>query len=660
MPRNSTLPKALVQLVQLSNGFSQSRYLSSVIVNQLGKFRSRSNPKETLTTAASQTNHRKFVANSLLSGVEDLALARLFFSTPLSRGSSNLQVMEVASNIFAHAVSSVLPHQMIEKNLKYDASTCKLRIASREYLLKHNVHVVGFGKAVLGMARALEDAIGDHVVDGVVSIPVGSRDALETAGLRDMLLLPTSKIRVMEGAADNLPDQAAHQAAQEIARVVETVGADDILIVLISGGGSALLPYPVPPLTLDDTLTVTRLLARSGVNILDLNMVRKQLERLKGGGLARLAHPAKVISLILSDIIGDDLGFIASGPTVPNTTTAQHCLELFRRYNVTASVPPSVMAHLKSKAPGGAGMMPEDFSHVSNVLIGTNRIACDAASSKSSSFGFMPYVLSTELSGEAKTVGVMFAILAKYIANVSLELRHADPTKSMEVKIKGHISGSDTTTTMLRQQLMKEFAFTGDTLRDVDKLVLKAQQSKSAQGVCIVAGGETTVTVRGKGKGGRNQEMALAAGIELHNYFYNYSDIAQKGASSNSSIGQNLDENPAFIRRFGELSSARGLQSKNIGSNKEEQHQFSAQDLVFLSAGTDGQDGPTSAAGGMVDGDFFSKAAQAGLDVSEYLANNDSFTLLTKLDGGSNLVVTGLTGTNVMDLQILVVRFPKS
>ncbi|GFR66276.1 glycerate kinase [Elysia marginata] len=473
-----------------------------------------------------------------------------------------------------------------------------------------------------------------------------------------MLLFPNSKIRVFEGAADNLPDQAAHQAAQEIARVVETAGADDILIVLISGGGSALLPYPVPPLTIEDTLAVTRLLARSGVNILDLNMVRKQLERLKGGGLARLARPAKVVSLILSDIIGDDLGFIASGPTVTNTSSAQDCLDLFDRFNVSASVPAPVKVYLENEAASSKSPTQEDFSHVSNVLIGTNRIACGAASSKSSSLGFLPYVLSTELCGEAKSVGVMFAVLAKYIAGVANELRVADPTKSIEVKIKGHVSGSDTKTSLLRQRLMAEFGLKETTLRDIDALVLKARQSKSARGVCVVAGGETTVTVRGNGKGGRNQEMAVAAGVELHTLFYDGN--TQAGPSTSHSHGKHSsDENPSFIRRFGDFGSARSSESKSVASN-EGPHQISANDLVFLSGGTDGQDGPTSAAGGMVDGDFLHKASQAGLDVVEYLDNNDSFTLLTKLDGGSNLVVTGLTGTNVMDLQILVVQLLQS
>ncbi|RUS80656.1 hypothetical protein EGW08_011606 [Elysia chlorotica] len=592
--RTCTKPEVLTTTVQARSLFNQRRYHKS------------------LTTAASVQFqfHRP-------TGKSGSGLGRKMFHSStdsdggVHAGGSSLQPMEVASNIFAHAVSSVLPHQMIEKNLDYEAATSTLRVASREYLLRHNVHVVGFGKAVLGMARALEDSIGDHVVDGVVSIPVGSRDALEKAGLRDMLLPAGSKIRVLEGAGDNLPDEAAMQAAREIAEIVQAAGPDDILVVLISGGGSALLPYPEPPLTLEDTLTVTRLLARSGVTILDLNLVRKQLERLKGGGLARLARPAKVVSLILSDIVGDDLGFIASGPTVADTSTAQNCLDLFQRFHVTASVPASVMTFLQAKAATGQASA-EDFSHVTNVLIGTNRIACEAACSKSSSLGFLPYVLSTELCGEAKSV---------------------DSVKRIEVKIEGHRSNVDVNTNLLRARLLSEFGLSENSLREIDRLVLKAQQSDSARGVCVVAGGETTVTVRGKGKGGRNQEMALAAGMELHRLSGNNNTVQSDNQAGSSPT-----------------SSAAG----------SDLIQPSAGDLVFLSGGTDGQDGPTSAAGGIVDGNFLARASQAGLDVGEYLANNDSFTLLSRLGGGSNLVVTGLTGTNVMDLQILLVQLRQS
>ncbi|GFO44997.1 glycerate kinase-like protein [Plakobranchus ocellatus] len=515
-----------------------------------------------------------------------------------SQGSEQ-QTMNVGREIFSHAVSSVLPHQMIQKNLIYDSTTSSLRVASREYQLKQNIHVVGFGKAVLGMARALEDCVGDHMVSGIVSIPVGSRDALEKAGLHDMLLLPSSKIRVMEGAANNLPDEASRQAALEIQRVVEAVGANDILVVLISGGGSALLTAPEEPLTLDDILTVTRVLSRSGVNIMDLNMVRKQLDRLKGGGIAKLAHPAQVISLLLSDIIGDDLDFIASSPTVRNSSTPQDCLDLFSRYGVKASIPASVMSYLEGKIGSSEGMAEQDFSHVQNVLIGTNKIACEAACQKGSTSGFLPYVLSTELSGEAKSVGSMFAFLAKFIVE-SFDAADQQAGSSSGPADAGSV----------KDKLLTRFSMSESSLREIASLVQQVKQSKSARGVCIVAGGETTVTVKGKGKGGRNQEMATSAGLQLHEL-------------------------------FSERSDAGGL---------------SSQDVVFLSAGTDGQDGPTTAAGGVVDIDFVHQAKEAGLDIQKYLDNNDSFTLLSQLNSGSNFVITGLTGTNVMDIQVLLVQ----
>ena len=353
----------------------------------------------------------------------------------------------------------------------------------------------------------------------------------------------------------------------------------------------------------------------------------------------------------MSDVIGDDLGFIASGPTVHNFSTPQKCLNLFKRYNVMASVPAPVLSFLETKASINIGTVEEDFSHVSNVLIGTNRIACDAACSKSSELGFLPYVLSTELSGEAKTIGAMFAVLAEYIAGVAGGLGESNQPKSKETQ-GARINRLDVNTKLRRARLMSEFSLPENTLREIEALVLQAQQTRSARGVCIVAGGETTVTVRGKGKGGRNQEMAVAAGVELHTLFHSGSTTSSPSPAGSAQSA----ENSAFIRRFGSFKPPQGpSQDINVATDVTTDT-LTAQDLVFLSAGTDGQDGPTSAAGGWVDGDFLQQAREAGLDVADYLNTNDSFTLLTKLGEGSNLVVTGLTGTNVMDLQILVAQ----
>ncbi|XP_059161444.1 glycerate kinase-like [Physella acuta] len=518
------------------------------------------------------------------------------------------QLLRQAKEMFACAVTSVLPLQMIRNKLAYNPTTSILQVDSRKYKLNKNVHVVGFGKAVLGMARALEDTIGEHIVRGVISVPVGLQEALRQEGKGDMTLLPSSNILVMEGAANNLPDTAAFESAQQIKEIAQNVGKDDILVVLISGGGSALLPAPEPPVTLEDMLNVTKLLSRSGADIRHLNTVRKQIDLLKGGGLAQLAWPAQVISLILSDVIGDPLDFIASGPTVPDTSHPEEVLELFSRFNVEASVPQTVLTLLqgkleKQKSVSAGGNISKDqdlpdpgssrdsnpWGHVQNVLIGTNKIACEAASQKSLELGYHPVILTTELQGEAREVGSMFAYLALYTAVC--------------------MQSSSTTDTLvqLERKLIADYGIKEDILSDISNIISQRESPR----LCLVAGGETTVTVRGSGKGGRNQEMAVSAAVELHAQF---------------------------------------------GKFKGQQDLTSSVSAVFLSAGTDGQDGPTSAAGGVVGLDFIPHLEELGLRAEDYLEGNDTHTLLSMVENGSGLVVTGLTGTNVMDIQLLLVR----
>ncbi|CAL1548502.1 unnamed protein product [Lymnaea stagnalis] len=513
------------------------------------------------------------------------------------------QAMNEAREIFYHAVSSVLPQQMIWSKLHYNPNTLTLTANGLEYKLNSNLYVVGFGKAVLGMARALEDCIGDQIVKGVISVPAGIQQALSQAGKQDMLLMPSTRINVIEGAANNLPDASAHQAALEITEIVKEVGQGDVLVVLVSGGGSALLPAPEPPVSLEDILCLTKLMSRSGASIMDLNTVRKHIDILKGGGLAELAYPAKVISLILSDVIGDPLDFIASGPTVPDSTTPQDVLDLFSKLSITESVPETILKLIQGKVEQtSVGPMSTntkcarhlmDWSYVQNILVGTNKIACEASCIRSLDFGYLPYILSTELQGEAREVGKWFARLGH-----CLHIYFQSQNEEELIKLKA-LENSLLTLCIAKEK--------------VDEIVQLATSVKMSrkQGICLVAGGETTVNVRGEGKGGRNQEMAVSAAVELDK-------------KSSELVKQR--ENPSFTS------------------------------VAFLSAGTDGQDGPTSAAGGVVCIDFVSHAFRSGLKVEDYLARNDTHTLLSKISNGTSLVVTGLTGTNVMDIHVLLVK----
>jgi hydroxypyruvate reductase/glycerate 2-kinase len=313
-----------------------------------------------------------------------------------------------------------------------------------------------------------------------------------------------------------------------------------LIVTLISGGGSALLVAPQDGISLADKQRTTSLLLNAGADIGELNTVRKHLSRVKGGRLAEAAFPATVVSLILSDVIGDRLDVIASGPTAADPTTFGEALGILERYRLSEEVPPPAMELLRRGNRGDSPETPKAGSpfldRVENIIVGSNRQALEAAARAALELGFTVEILSAELSGEAREVG-----------------------------------------------------------RQLAHQALTAARSKNGNaGLCLLSGGETTVTVRGQGKGGRNMELALAFAIEIE---------GQPG-------------------------------------------------ITLLSAGTDGTDGPTDAAGAIVDGKTVARAREKGLDPREYLDNNDSYTFF-KTCGG--LFITGATGTNVMDLQIVLI-----
>jgi glycerate-2-kinase len=324
--------------------------------------------------------------------------------------------------------------------------------------------------------------------------------------------------------------------------LLQGLSEDDVVLCLISGGGSALWPAPAEGITLEQKQEVTQVLLKAGATIRELNAVRKHLSALKGGQLARWASPARVISLIMSDVIGDPLDFIASGPTAPDTTSFADALAIVRKYG--ASVPNTVLERLERGAEGRIPDTPKPgdrlFDRVENHIIANNRLLVDAARAKARDLGFRTLILATEIEGEAKDAGQFFAAIANEIG------RSANPI---------------------------------------------------APPACVLAAGETTVTVRGHGLGGRNQEMALAWAIAM-------------AAQSAPPVS------------------------------------------CFASVATDGTDGPTSAAGGLVDPSTCSRALEEGIHPKQSLAANDSWNFL-KATG--DLIVTGPTQTNLMDLQILLV-----
>jgi hydroxypyruvate reductase len=387
--------------------------------------------------------------------------------------------------------------------------------------------VVGAGKASGAMAAAVEEAWGDRVSGGLVVV-------------KDGYLAATRRLHLVE-AGHPVPDERGAVAARGIRSLVETATGDDLVLVLISGGGSALTPAPAPPVTLADKQAVTRLLLAAGTNITQLNAVRKHCSLLKGGQLARAAAPARVHALLLSDVIGDPLDVIASGPTAPDASTFAEALAILEQLGVRAQAPRSVIERLEA---GARGRIPETpkpddplFARVTNVVIGNNQLVVDAAQRKAAGLGFATHVLTRSLEGEARDVAERFVELARSI---------------------------------------------------------RAGRGPVRAPACVIAGGETTVTVRGTGRGGRCQEFALAAALAM----------------------DGLD------------------------------------DALILAAGTDGTDGPTAAAGALADGESARRAREQGLDPAARLADNDSSPLLAAL---GDLVTTGPTNTNLLDLYLLLV-----
>ncbi len=428
-----------------------------------------------------------------------------------------------AVQILGAGIAAADPAAAVQRAVRLDGSI--LRVEGRAYDLDAGgrVLVVGAGKASARMAAAIESMLGGRIAGGVVVTRYGYGESLRHIALVE--------------AGHPLPDAAGQRGAEQVAQTAAAAGTGDLLLVLISGGGSALLPLPADGITLEEKIATTDLLLRSGATINEINIVRKHLSRIKGGQLTRLASRAAVITLLLSDVLGNPLDAIASGPTVPDPTTFAEALAIVDRYGLRGKLPGPVRAHLEA---GAAGRVPETpkaddqvFGRAQAVIVGDISLAAGAAVERAEALGYRARLCGTDAQGEARDVGARL----------------------------------------------------GQMVRDV-----RATPSH-AHSVCLVMGGETTVTVRGRGRGGRNQEVALgAAGV-----------IA-------------------------------GLPQ-----------------ALVAACGTDGIDGPTDAAGAVADGSTLSRARERGLDPQAALDNNDAYPFFDALN---DLIICGPTGTNVNDLSL--------
>jgi len=429
--------------------------------------------------------------------------------------------------IFTAGVKAVDPVNAIKRHFKLQDGILSAGDKTYDLTSYSGVYVIGAGKASAAMAQPIEEILGDRIKASAVNVKYGHD-------------VPLKIVRVNE-AGHPVPDEAGLKGTNQIIQLLQQTGKKDLIICLISGGGSALLPCPAQGLVLENKQQVTKHLLEIGANIHEINAVRKHISKVKGGQLARLAYPSTLISLILSDVIGDDLDSIASGPTAPDSSTFSDCLHILDKYNIKQKIPSSVLEHLERGAKGQIKETPKVddpvFKKTQNVIIGSNILAVKAAKEKADELSYHSLILSSFIEGETKEVAKVHAAIAK------------------------------------------EIATTGNPL---------------PRPACVISGGETTVTIQGKGLGGRNQEFALAAAVEID-----------------------------------------GLE-----------------DVVILSGGTDGTDGPTDAAGALSDGKTVRRAKELGLDAEYHLRENDSYHFFEPL---GDLLITGPTYTNVMDLRLVIV-----
>jgi glycerate 2-kinase len=436
---------------------------------------------------------------------------------------------EQITGVLQAAMQAVDPVQAVHRAMHLSGD--RLRIGDREYDVHQyeRVIVIGFGKAAAAMMEGVSEVLGEHIRTGaIIAKYVDPNQAVR---------IP-QQIAILQGDHP-VPGSNSLLSSQQLLASLEGTTERDLVLCLISGGGSALFTLPQPGIELEDLQVVTRLLLGSGAEIGEINALRKHLDRVKGGGLARLAAPAQLVTLIISDVIGSPLDVIASGPSVPDSSTYVDALYTLEKYRLLDQAPPHIIHVLNE---GAAGKLPETLKpddpvldRVQNTIIADNFLAAQAAAAQARAYGWNTLLLTTYLHGEANQAG------------------------------------------MLLGGVLRQIATSGDPLQ---------------RPVCIVAGGETTVTLRGEGIGGRNQELALGAVTEL-----------------------------AGLER-----------------------------VALIALATDGDDGPTDAAGAVVSGETLARGLKLGLIPGSYIDQNDSYQYFKALD---DLLLTGPSGTNVNDLTFL-------
>lgn len=443
------------------------------------------------------------------------------------------QMRYEAEEVFRSSLDAVDPYKAVKRFVNIEGYRLLLGPRSQETLeldltRYDHISLVGGGKAAAPMARALEDLLGKRMEKGLIIVKYGFTEELNATEIIE--------------AGHPVPDQNGVQGAGRILEFLKSAGERDLIFSVISGGGSALLPQPASKISLGEKQELTRSLLACGASIDEVNAVRKHISSSKGGQLARAAYPATTVNLMLSDVVGDKMDVIASGPFVPDPSTFKDVDRIFRKYDLK-DIPHAIDVYVKE---GVQGEIPETpkanepvFDQVYNFIIGSNMLALEAAGRKAQGLGYKTLILSSMVEGETKDVALIHTAIAKEIVKTG---RPIPPP------------------------------------------------------ACIISGGETTVTIRGNGLGGRNQEFCLSAALDLAGF---------------------------------------------------------AERVVILSGGTDGNDGPTDAAGAVVDPLTVKRGRNHNMEAADFLATNDSYRFFEKT---GDLLITGPTNTNVMDVRLVLVR----
>jgi len=443
------------------------------------------------------------------------------------------QIRSEAEEIFKSSVKAVDPYNAVKRFVRVEDNSLILSVKDQtmvklDFTKYDRISIVGGGKATAPMARAIENLLGDRIHQGLINVKYGFTQPLTITKITE--------------ANHPLPDQNGVKGTRKILDLLQSAGEKDLIFSLISGGGSALLPQPAGKISLSEKQELTSSLLACGANIDEINTVRKHISSSKGGQMARAAYPATTVNLMLSDVVGDKMDVIASGPFTPDSSTFREVLEIFNKYELE-DIPTTIHEHIMA---GIEGQIPETpkandpvFEPVFNIIVGSNILALEAARKKAQALGYETLILSSAVEGETREVALVHSAIAKEIVRTGRPIPRP---------------------------------------------------------ACIISGGETTVTIRGKGLGGRNQEFGLAAAMDI------------------------VDLPPR---------------------------------VVILSGGTDGNDGPTDAAGAVVDPFTVKRGENLRMRAADFLNDNDSYHFFKKTN---DLLMTGPTNTNVMDVRLVLVR----